>query len=144
MLDIRYSGANANKGAVVEAGKLKLQVEPNQTIEQLKLLIATAITGVELPFELQKHDEKKSSVYDNDATLSDCGLVSGSVVSIPLLEIHFVLPQGPFDHCLEYITPIIKYTCRDTFDHNDAMLLTCAFLMYCFRRRCSCTQGRCH
>ena len=70
-------------------------MEAHQTIEHLKGLIATATDGVELPFELQKHGEKESSAYDNDGTLSDCGLVSGSVVCVPaaLVDIFFVMPK---------------------------------------------------
>ena len=91
------AGSRAGKDAVVEdSNKMKVQVEAHQTIEHLKGLIANTTKGVELPFQLQKHGEKELSAYDNDATLSDCGLVSGSVVSIPLLEIHFVLPRGSF------------------------------------------------
>ena len=91
------AGSRAGKDAVIDDGnKLKVQLEAHQTIEHLKGLIANATDGVELPFELQKHGEKESSAYDNDVTLKECGLVSGSVVCIPaeLLEIHFVLPRG--------------------------------------------------
>ena len=77
---------------------LKVQVEADQTVGYLKGLIANVTAGVESPFGLQKHGAKNPTVFDDDITLADCGLVSGSVVSVPvaLLEIHFVLPRGPF------------------------------------------------
>ena len=90
------TGAKANKGAVVKDGKVKVQVEAHQTVGHLKAMLVTAAKGVEMPFELQKHGEEGSeSYYDND-TLSDAGLVSGSVVSVPveLVDIYFVLPPG--------------------------------------------------
>ena len=71
-------------------------MEAHQTVSHLKALIATAIKGVELPFELQQHGVKESDAYDDNDALSDAGLVSGSVVSVPaeLVEIFFILPRG--------------------------------------------------
>ena len=101
-VDLVETGSLCNRGNVVEDGKLKLQVEPHQTIEHLKRMIANATTGVVYPFELQEHGTKKPAVYDYDKTLSDCGLVSGSVVCIPaeLLDIFFVVPPGMY--CCQY------------------------------------------
>ena len=71
-------------------------MEPYKTVGHLKELIAAATTGVELPFELQADGAEQSSAYDDEDTLRDCGLVSGSVVRVPaeLLEILFILPPG--------------------------------------------------
>ena len=89
-------GAKANKGAIVEYGKLKVRIGPHQTVGHLKGLISNATKGVRMPFELQDHSAMRSNAYDDDDPLSDVGLVSGSVVSVPvaLLDIYFVLPQG--------------------------------------------------
>ena len=91
------AGARAGDATIIENGnKLKVRVKADQTVGYLKRLIAKVTAGVEIPFELQKHDAKKLTVLDDDKTLSDCGLVSGSVVSVPveLVEIYFVLPRG--------------------------------------------------
>ena len=92
------AGARAGEGAVVEDGnKLKVQVEAHQTIERLKKLIIESTEGLERAFELQTHGSKTAvSVFDDSKTLGDCGLVSGSVVCVPQLDIIFILPPGPF------------------------------------------------
>ena len=71
-------------------------MQADQTVGHLKGLISNTTKGVEPPFELQKHGAEGSDTYDDDDPLSDAGLVSGSVVSVPLelVEIHFVLPTG--------------------------------------------------
>ena len=91
-----HAGAKANKGAVVEDGKLKLKVQADQTVGHLKGLISNAVKGVEPPFELQKDGAEGSDTFDDDDPLSDAGLVSGSVVRVPaeLVDIYFVLPPG--------------------------------------------------
>ena len=105
MFAVVIAGASATKGAGATKGsatgvpappnkKLKIQVEPHQTIGHLKGLIANATTGLAPPFELQAHGTKKAKAYDDENTLSDCGLVSGSVVCVPLLDVYFVLPRG--------------------------------------------------
>ena len=114
-IDVVCVGAKANKGAVVEDGKLQIKVEAHQTVSHLKALIATAIKGVELPFELQQHGAKESDAYDDNDALSDAGLVSGSVVSVPaeLVDIHFVLPRGvsrELSACKIYLT--YAYACN--------------------------------
>ena len=90
------AGASAKKGAVVEDNKVKIHVEAHQTIGHLKELIDAATNGVEPGVELQADGAEQSSAYDDEDSLRDCGLVSGSVVRVPaeLLEILFILPQG--------------------------------------------------
>ena len=90
------TGARARRRAVVENDKLKVQIQPNQTVGHLKGLISNATRGVQTPFELQKHGAEGSDPYEDDVTLVDAGLVSGSVVSLPadLVDIYFVLPRG--------------------------------------------------
>ena len=90
------TGARARRRAVVENDKLKVQIQPNQTVGHLKGLISNATRGVQTPFELQKHGAEGSDAFDDDDTLSDVGLVSGSVVRVPvhLVDIYFVLPPG--------------------------------------------------
>ena len=92
------AGARARKGAIVANGnKLKVHVEAHQTIEHLKGLIAKATKGLKRRFELQTHLSKTAvSVCDDGKTLDDCGLVSGSVLCVPQLDIYFVLPPGLF------------------------------------------------
>ena len=75
---------------------MKINVQAHQTVRHLKVLIATATKDVEQPFELQKHGAEGSDTYSDGDVLSDVGIVSGSVVSVPaeLVDIYFVLPPG--------------------------------------------------
>ena len=61
-------------------------------------MISNTVKGVEPPFELQEHGAEGSDPYDDDDTLVDAGIVSGSVVSVPLelVDIFFVLPRGGY------------------------------------------------
>ena len=96
-IDLPETGSRLDRGTAVEdVDKLKVRLAAYQTIGHLKVLIANATTAVTPPFKLQEHGAEKPAVFDDDNTLSDCGLVSGSVVCIPaeLLDIRFVLPPG--------------------------------------------------
>ena len=96
IVSVVVAGARAAKGAVIEDGsKLKVQLEAHQTVDRLKGLIVKVTKGLKRPFELQKHGLKQPIILDNGKTLGDCGLVSGSVLCAPLLDIYFVLPKGP-------------------------------------------------
>ena len=109
------TGARARMGAVVEDGnKLKVRLEAHQTIECLKGLIIKLTKGLKCPFGLQKHSSKphsfQSTIFDDGKTLGDCGLVSGSVLCVPQLDIYFVLPKGLFCDCSRSRTSFINFT----------------------------------
>ena len=103
MISVAVPGAHVREGAVLEDGnKLKVRLEAHQTIKRLKGLIAKATEGLKRAFELQKHGSNTAiSPFANGKTLGDCGLVSGSVLCVPQLDILFILPPGLF--CMQLL-----------------------------------------
>ena len=145
------AGARAGEGAVVEDGnKLKVRLEAHQTIKHLKGMIIKATKGLKRPFELQKHGAKTPFVLNNGKTLGECGLVSGSVLCVPPLDIHFVLPGGPCCDFLGNRRPIVNFITEMLLGNDTPSLdndklcewQTWTYYFWC-DRRCSRSQGCC-